>query len=123
MLKGNAIPLCRPDDKLIDLLHELSSKRCGCLLVTDPDKKLLGVFTDGDLRRALQSKGSEALVLSFKDLMNPHPRYIDSDFLALDALRHMEEDPARLITVLPVLEQGTVVGLLRMHDILQAGLS
>lgn len=123
MLKGNAIPLCRPDDKLIDLLHELSSKRCGCLLITDPDKKLLGVFTDGDLRRALQSKGSEALVLSFKDLMNPHPRYIDSDFLALDALRHMEEDPARLITVLPVLEQGTVVGLLRMHDILQAGLS
>ncbi len=123
MLKGEAIPLCRPADRLLDALHELSSKRCGCLLVVGPDKKLLGLFTDGDLRRSLQSKGAAALETSLQDLMSQSPRTIPPDLLALEALRRMEEDPARLITVLPVVEDGVVVGLLRMHDILQAGLS
>lgn len=123
MFKDDAIPLSRPDDRLIDVLHELSSKRCGCLLVVDAEKRLLGVFTDGDLRRSLQAKGGAALESTLQDLMSPNPRSISSDILALDALRCMEEDPARLITILPVVEQGSVVGLLRMHDILQAGLS
>lgn len=123
MLKDAAIPLCSPDDRLIDVLHELSTKRCGCLLVTDSNKKLLGIFTDGDLRRALQSKGAAALESLIKSLMSSEPRSISSGLLALDALRRMEEDPSRLVTVLPVIEQETVVGLLRMHDILQAGLS
>ncbi len=123
MLKDSALPLCHPGDRLIEVLHELSSKRCGCLLVTDREKKLLGIFTDGDLRRALQAKGGSALELHLQELMSPYPKTISPDLLALDALRCMEEDPARLMTVLPVLEQGSVVGLLRMHDILQAGLS
>lgn len=123
MLKEHSLPLCRPTDRLLDALHELSSKRCGCLLVTNSDNHLLGLFTDGDLRRALQAKGAAALETPLADLMSLSPRTIPPDLLALEALRRMEEDPARLITVLPVLKDGAVIGLLRMHDILQAGLS
>lgn len=123
MLKGDEIPLCRPSDPLMDVLHELSVKRCGCLLVADKDLRLEGIFTDGDLRRAIQSKGPDALRMPLSELMNLCPKSISSDALAFEAVKRMEEDPARLITVLPVLENGRVVGLVRMHDILQKELS
>jgi arabinose-5-phosphate isomerase len=119
MLKNEALPLCSPNDKLMDVLHELSVKRCGCLLVTDKKGALQGIFTDGDLRRAIQLKGPDALRLTLKELMSASPKSIESDQLALAAVKCMEEDPNRLITVLPVLEKGRVVGLVRMHDILQ----
>lgn len=123
MLKGRQIPLCRPTDKLIDVIHELSEKRCGCLLVADERKQLKGIFTDGDLRRALQSKGAAVLQTPLSDLMTLSPKCIAPERLAVEAVRMMEEDSARLITVLPVVEQGSVIGLLRMHDILQKELS
>ncbi len=119
MLKEEAIPLCRPSDLLMDVLHELSLKRCGCLLVADEKGKLKGIFTDGDLRRAIQSKGPDALKMPLQALMTLSPKSISPEKLALEAVKQMEEDPARLITVLPVLEKGHVVGLIRMHDILQ----
>ena len=123
MLKGNELPLCAPNDALLQVLHELSIKRCGCLLVIDQQARLEGIFTDGDLRRAIQSKGPDSLQLPISQLMTASPKSISSDQLALEAVRMMEEDPARLITVLPVLDQGRVVGLIRMHDILQKELS
>ncbi|HSX25707.1 MAG TPA: KpsF/GutQ family sugar-phosphate isomerase [Chlamydiales bacterium] len=123
MLKGESIPLCKPSDKLIDVLHELSLKRCGCLLVIDDKKQLLGIFTDGDLRRAVQTNGGGALQSTLSTLMTPAPRTISPQQLAFDAMKRMEEDPTRLITVLPVVQEGKVIGLLRMHDILQSGLS
>ncbi len=123
MRKEREIPLCRPQDRLIDVLHELSTKRCGCLLVVDEKKRLQGIFTDGDLRRALEVRGASSLESILKDLMTPSPRSISSEMLALDAMRCMEEEPSRPVTVMPVLENEHVVGLLRMHDILQAGLS
>ncbi len=122
MLKGEAIPLCRPSDRLIDVLHELTVKRCGCLLVSDEMGHLQGIFTDGDLRRAIQGKGSDALETPLSQLMTTSPLTTSSHRLAIDAMRQMEENPARLITVLPVLETGKVIGLLRIHDIIQAGL-
>jgi arabinose-5-phosphate isomerase len=123
MLKGADIPLCRPADALIDVLHELSLKRCGCLLVADEQRRLMGIFTDGDLRRAIQSEGPDALRKPILQLMTESPKSISPEKLAFEAVKIMEEDPARLITVLPVLERGKVVGLIRMHDILQKELS
>jgi arabinose-5-phosphate isomerase len=122
MLKGDSLPLCNPMDRLISVLPQLSAKRCGCLLVVDEAKSIRGIFTDGDLRRSLELMGSAALESTLGELMTPSPRSISSDHLAFEAMRQMEEDPRRLITVLPVLDNGRVVGLLRMHDILQAGL-
>lgn len=123
MLKGEDLPLCLLTDKLLNVLHELSVKQCGCLLVVDENRVLKGIFTDGDLRRAIQLKGAEALSLPLSELMSRAPKSIDSEAMAIEAVKKMEEDPSRLITVLPVLDNGRVVGLLRMHDILQKELS
>jgi len=119
MLKGEQIPLCFPSLSVLEVLHELSAKRCGCLLVVDEELQLKGIFTDGDLRRALERQGQNALKESVAHFMTREPKSISPDVLAWDALRKMEEDPACLITALPVIENRRVVGLLRMHDILQ----
>jgi len=121
MLKDDALPLCAPKDVLVDVLVELSDKKCGCLLVVDVEKRLLGIFTDGDLRRSLQTYGSDALQKMVQDLMTPSPRFLGPDVLAWDAMRFMEIDQKHPIMVLPVLEEGKVVGLIKMHDIVQAG--
>ncbi len=122
MLTGPDIPLCRPSACLIDVLHELSAKRCGCLLVVDEQFQLQGIFTDGDLRRSLERMGQSALVQPVAYFMTPRPKTIAPEALAWDAMKLMEEDPSCLITALPVVDQGRAVGLLRMHDILQANL-
>ena len=120
MIKNQEIPLCYGKDRLIDILHELTGKRSGCILIVDEKASLQGIFTDGDLRRAIQSKQEGALQMSMGSLMTEAPRTTDPEQFAIAALRKMEED--RPITVLPVLENGKVTGLLRMHDILQSGL-
>ncbi len=122
MIKGEAVPLCKRQDKLIDILHILTGKRSGCILIGDEDFRLEGIFTDGDLRRAIHSKGERALRMQMGALMTNAPRTVGPDEFAIAALRKMEEDCSRLITVLPVMENGSVKGLLRMHDILQSGL-
>lgn len=123
MIKGKGIPLCKPEDRLLNTLVELSNKRCGCVLVVNEERDLLGIFTDGDLRRALQEFGPQALHLSMQELMTRTPRWIYSQELAWDALHIMEADQKHPIMVLAVLDEGKkVVGIIKMHDIIQAGL-
>lgn len=123
MLTDHAIPFCYPYTTLQDSLITLSDKRCGCILIVDEQKKLLGIFTDGDLRRSLQTSGIEILHLQIQDLMNAKPDTITPDQLAWDAMKQMEQNPRKRITVLPVVDkEQTVVGLLHLHDILNAGL-
>lgn len=119
MLSGQQMPLAFPEQKLLDLLVELSNKRCGCLIVVDKERKLQGIFTDGDLRRALQNQGPSALELTMKELAIKTPRTISADCLAYEALKEMEKDPQHPITAMPVLEQGVVIGVIKLHDILQ----
>ncbi len=73
MLTGNRIPICRPEDYLRDILVELSNKRCGCVLIADQNFKLLGIFTDGDLRRTLQKFGAQVLESCMYEIMTPIP--------------------------------------------------
>lgn len=123
MIDKDHVPLCSPEDKLVDVLVELSNKKCGALLIASRQKDLLGIFTDGDLRRALQSKGSQVLEETMEKLMNVSASFLPPDTLAWDALKHMQKDPQKWVMVMPVLEQGKVVGILRMHDIVKAGIS
>lgn len=123
MLQGSDLPLCSEDDLLVDVLEILSSKRCGVLLAVDKAGVLKGIFTDGDLRRAIEKDKKTFLEKTLKELMTKNFKWISSGELAIKALEKMEEDPKRLVTILPVLDQDRKVqGLIRMHDILQAGL-
>jgi arabinose-5-phosphate isomerase len=121
MLKGDALPVCRSNRTLGSLLVLLSDKQCGCLLVTDENERLLGIFTDGDLRRSLQKEPESFLTRIVGDLMSPSPRTIAPTALAYDALKVMEGDQQRPITVLPVTQNGRCLGLIKLHDLLQSG--
>jgi arabinose-5-phosphate isomerase len=123
MLTGAHVPVCRPQDKLIDTLVELSNKRCGCVIVVDGAHTLQGIFTDGDLRRALLNRGPSVLELSMEQLMIRSPKCIDPGKLAWEAMQCMEADQKNAVTCLPVISSdNTVVGLIKLHDIIQAGL-
>jgi len=123
MIRGDAVPYCSPDHRLADMLVELSNKKCGCLVVVGQDRALQGIFTDGDLRRSLQSLGSNVLEKKLEDLMTRTAYFIHKDALAWDAMKMMQKDPKKWIMVLPVVEGSKVVGILRMHDIIHAGIA
>lgn len=121
MLSGERIPFCAPDDKLVKVLADLSDKKCGCLIVAGPKKELLGIYTDGDLRRSLQKEGAKALEKTMEDLMTKMPISVSQNLLALDAIKIMQNDTSKRVMVTPVVDQEQVVGVIRMHDIIQAG--
>ena len=123
MLSGVHLPLCRPTDKLVDVLVELSNKKCGALLVVNEERSLLGIFTDGDLRRALQAQGSCVLDQPISSVMTTAAICIEDNMLAWDAMKQMQKNPGRWVMVTPVLKEGKVEGILRMHDIVHAGIS
>lgn len=123
MLRGQKVPLCGPEDRLGDILVELSNKRCGCILVVDEQHHLLGIFTDGDLRRTLQKRGGQVLDLPMQEVMNPTPSSIGPEVLAWEAMKRMEANAERRIMMLPVVDANSkVLGLLHIHDIIQSGI-
>lgn len=123
MLKKKQLPLCHPNNTLMEILKELSEKKCGCILGVDENQILQGIFTDGDLRRALEKHGPNVFDLKMEDLLLKNPRTIEASQLACEAMQLMEADQNRPIMVLPVVdEEGKIQGLIKMHDILQAGL-
>lgn len=123
MLSGKDLPLCSSKNKLEEVLVELTQKKCGTLLITNESNELEGIFTDGDLRRALERHGSDVLKQEMHSLMNPIAITLEANTLAWNALKEMQKDVNKWVMVAPVLEENKVVGLLRMHDIIQAGLS
>lgn len=123
MIREPNIPFCYENNTLMSSLVELSDKKAGCLLIIDEKKELLGIFTDGDLRRSLQKLGSDVLNRPMGELMTRGGRSIGPDVLAWDAMKFMEQNKQSPIMVVPVVDTNRqVLGLLKMHDILQAGL-
>jgi arabinose-5-phosphate isomerase len=122
MLSGEEMPKCHPLDTLGSVLVELSRKKCGALLVVNEEGTLEGIFTDGDLRRAIQTHGSIVLEKSMKEIMTTTTVSVLSEALAWEAMKEMQKDPKKWVMVTPVVDQGKVVGILRMHDIIQSGI-
>ncbi len=122
MLQGEKMPVARGETRVMDILVELSTKQCGCLMIVDDHHKLKGIFTDGDLRRMLQTQGEKALSCTIEEGMTKSPRWVQGEELAFNAMKLMESDQKNPITVLPVVNQEKVVGIVRMHDILQSGI-
>ncbi len=117
MHAGDAIPLAPPGLPMHRALLLMTGKGFGCLGVTDEAGQLVGILTDGDLRRAM---GPGLLDHMVGEVMHPAPRTIGPDMLAAEALRTMNQAP-RPVTSLFVVEAGRPVGILHIHDLLRAG--
>ena len=123
MHQGQNLPLVRHDVSLKEALFEITSKRLGVTGVIDGDGGLIGVITDGDLRRGLQTHGDAILSKRTAEVMTAGPRTIEKDVLAAQALAEMEENSPRPITCLFVLDGNKKpVGIIHLHDILKTGI-
>lgn len=122
MLKESQLPLCHEDDSLKDVIFELTNKKCGCVLVVDQKQQLKGIFTDGDLRRNLQKYSNVIFDKTMKEMMTSSFLSISPHQLAADAMALMQKNPQRRVMMLPVIDRDNLVGLITMHDIIQAGL-
>lgn len=118
MAKGNDNAIISKGTKLQGAVIELSKKGLGMVSIVNDDDQLLGVITDGDLRRQLE-KGANIYKLMSDDIMTKKPITIVSNKLAVEALVLLKE---KNISALPVLEDGKVVGTIRIQDILGAGI-
>jgi len=119
MFKGDAVPKVRGDIHVRDAILEITSKRLGATCVVDADGKLIGIVTDGDLRRLLQ-KTTDVTNFTAEMVMTKHPKTITKDVLAAVALQEME---AYSITQLIVVdEHHRPVGMVHLHELVKAGL-
>ncbi len=121
MHTGAETPIVYEDTPVKELLIEMTSKAMGGVNIINKNKKLAGIITDGDLRRALQTHDN-ILPLSAKEIMTQNPIKITPDILAIEALELMENRPSQIM-VLPVVDNtDCVVGILRLHDLVRCGL-
>lgn len=114
---SNEKPMVGPDDDLKTIIVEISSKRLGATAVVEGEE-LLGIITDGDLRRMLEER-SNTTGLKASDIMTSGPSSINDDELVVNALEMMRK---KKITQLPVLKDGHYVGVIHMHDIVKEGI-
>jgi len=118
MRGGELVPMVRPDTTLADGLMEVTSKGLGMTAVVDADRHVLGVFTDGDLRRALD-RSADLHTTPMEQVMSRHAKTVRPGTLAAEAVHLME---AHRITSLIVVDDALrIVGALNVHDLLRAG--
>jgi len=123
MRKGDDVPLVHHGTTLGDALSEIMDKSIGCTGVTDDNGLLVGIVTDGDLKRIL-ARQPDALERPVADVMTRDPKTCDADMLAADALAMMELNrPGPLLMYFVLDESGCPRGLLHLHDILKDGLT
>ncbi|WBQ10569.1 KpsF/GutQ family sugar-phosphate isomerase [Hyphomonadaceae bacterium ML37] len=120
MHAGDALPLAASGSGMGEALIEMSAKGLGCVGVIDGEGRLLGIITDGDLRR----KMSPDLVSETVDaVMTPAPVTVGPNMLASEALRHMTAGSRKITQLFVCGEDGRPEGLLHIHDLLRAGVS
>jgi arabinose-5-phosphate isomerase len=112
------LPAVSADTSLKDVIIEISGKRLGCTSVLDRNKNLLGIITDGDLRRMLQ-KTTQLDHVTAQDIMSLNPKTIDKDEFAVKALHLMQQGN---ITQLVVMDGQSVAGFIHLHDLLKEGI-
>ncbi len=126
MHRGADVPLVDEQTLMKEAILVITSKRLGITGVTDKRGDLIGVITDGDLRRGLQSDGDGILNKRAEEVMTLKPKSIEKDVLASQALAKMEENIPRPITALFVVEKPAdrrPIGILHIHDLLKAGIA
>ncbi len=117
MRSGDAVPQVRPGSSFTDLMREMSAKGLGASAVVDTNQRVLGIFTDGDLRRLVE-KGADLRHLTAADVMHADPRTLSADALAVEAVALMEQ--YRINSVLVVDKVGMLCGALNTNDLMRA---
>jgi arabinose-5-phosphate isomerase len=106
------LPFVPLDASISEIIRQISSGRLGMTMVGDKDN-FLGIITDGDIRRFLEAKGDKFHLLNAADMMTKNPKSISANEKIMPAIEKMNRSN---ITVLPVLEENTVVGVLHLYD-------
>ncbi|MDI6049153.1 KpsF/GutQ family sugar-phosphate isomerase [Flavobacterium sp. XS2P24] len=117
MLEHTLKPMVSPDASIKKVIFEISEKRLGVTAVVDEDK-VIGIITDGDIRRMLNDRDS-FVDLTARDIMTKNPKLIPSTAMVVDALNILEDFS---ITQLVVVDNGEYKGVLHLHDILKEGI-
>jgi arabinose-5-phosphate isomerase len=117
MRAGDAVPRVAADAGFIELMREMTDKGLGATAVTDGEGRVLGIFTDGDLRR-LVARGQDLRALAAQQVMHPRPHLVREDALAVDAADMMERQ--RVTSLLVVDAAGLLIGALNSNDLMRA---
>ena len=117
MRSGNAVPAVSPESSFSELMREMSAKGLGSSAVVNHANQVLGIFTDGDLRRLIE-KGVDMRQLTAQDVMHVSPRTVRQDALAVEAADLMEQH--RITSVLVVDAHNKLCGAINTHDLLRA---
>jgi arabinose-5-phosphate isomerase len=117
MRTGTGVPQVRPGASFSELMREMSAKGLGATAIVDANARVLGIFTDGDLRRLVE-KGIDLRTTTAQQVMHPNPRTIAKDALAVEAVELMEQN--RITSVLVVDAEGLLCGALNSNDLMRA---
>jgi arabinose-5-phosphate isomerase len=114
MHSGDAIPRVTAATLMPEVIYEMSRKKLGITTVTDGDT-LLGIISDGDLRRLLEKRGKDVLDLTASECMTPSPKTIGPNDFAITALNAMEQQ--KITSLVVIGEQKNVLGIVHLHDL------
>ena len=117
MRRGDEVPQVGPEASFGALMREMTHKGLGASAVVDADQRVLGIFTDGDLRRLVET-GRDLRALTARDVMHANPRAIRDDALAAEAAEAMEKHRVNVLLVLDAQERLT--GALNSNDLMRA---
>lgn len=117
MRGGDAVPRVRPETSFSDLMREMSAKGLGAAAVVDADNRVLGIFTDGDLRRLVEL-GTDLRAKTAGEVMHQAPYSVEAQALAVDAAEIMEGKRITLLLVLDV--EGRLCGAINSNDLMRA---
>ncbi len=120
MVSGKEVPIVHTSTPMKETIIEMTSKRLGATCVVNDEGKLVGIITDGDLRRLLQ-RTENIFALNAGEVMTKNPKTIKKDALAVTALQQMETYNITQLVVID--EEGRPIGMIHIHDLVKAGLS
>jgi arabinose-5-phosphate isomerase len=121
MHTADELPKVSPNTPMNQVLYEISNKRLGLTTVVDEQDRLMGIFTDGDLRRLIDKQQGFDVNLPVQDVMITQPATISQEARAVEALQQLNERKISQFVVVD--DQNKVIGVISMHDLIQAGVN
>lgn len=120
MIPLNEMPIVSTTAKMDEALIALTEKNLGAVIISDDKKTLLGIITDGDLKRHM---GKDLLEKTVTQIMTPTPKTIQNKHLAVEAMNIMTQESGQYLSSLIVMDKDQMLGMIRLQDCLQAGLA